>query len=251
MSIAYLYDGSWEGVLSAVFAAYANKEQPKRIVPEEDVQLEFNQQTRKIQTDAILAQRVEQGVLRQLGSQALETIGVAFLSEDLDKGTIIYNYIRTGLAMGRRIYNALTQDAVLAIDRINLSTKRESHQFQQFTRFSLMDNQVYFGRITPKNNVLPLIMPYFVDRFTDQPFLLLDGVHHLAGVYDTKEWQIVEAQDFILPNLSTEELEYRRLWKQFYHSVAIEERTNPTCRRNHMPKRFWANMTEFMAEKAR
>ena len=45
-----------------------------------------------------------------------------------------------------------------------------------------------------------------------------------------------------------EELDFRRLWRQFYDTVAIEGRYNPRCRMTHMPKRYWAHMTEFQAE---
>lgn len=45
-----------------------------------------------------------------------------------------------------------------------------------------------------------------------------------------------------------EELNYRRLWRRFYDTIAIEGRENPRCRMTHMPKRYWAMMTEFQAE---
>jgi probable DNA metabolism protein len=41
-----------------------------------------------------------------------------------------------------------------------------------------------------------------------------------------------------------DEKEYRKLWKKFYDSVAIEERKNEKCRMGQMPKRYWKNLTE-------
>ena len=32
-------------------------------------------------------------------------------------------------------------------------------------------------------------------------------------------------------------------------AIAIKERYNPRCRMGHMPKRYWANMTEFWEER--
>ena len=29
-----------------------------------------------------------------------------------------------------------------------------------------------------------------------------------------------------------------------YETIAIKERTNPVCRRNHMPKKYWKHLTE-------
>ena len=38
---------------------------------------------------------------------------------------------------------------------------------------------------------------------------------------------------------------YRKLWRSFYDTIAIEGRYNPKCRLTHMPKRYWNMMTEF------
>ena len=46
------------------------------------------------------------------------------------------------------------------------------------------------------------------------------------------------------------ELDYRRLWRRFYDTIAIEERRNPKCRMTHMPKRYWNTMTEFLTDPA-
>ena len=46
-------------------------------------------------------------------------------------------------------------------------------------------------------------------------------------------------------NLSENEKEYRRLWKQFYDTVEIKERHNERCRMTLMPKRYWKYLTEF------
>ena len=44
------------------------------------------------------------------------------------------------------------------------------------------------------------------------------------------------------------EAQFRRLWKKFYDTVAIEARYNPKTRMTHMPKRYWDTMTEFQNE---
>ena len=45
-----------------------------------------------------------------------------------------------------------------------------------------------------------------------------------------------------------EELAYRKLWRTFYDTIAIEGRRNPKCRMTNMPKRYWAMMTEFQKD---
>ena len=38
---------------------------------------------------------------------------------------------------------------------------------------------------------------------------------------------------------------WAKLWKTFFTAIAIEERKNPYCQRNHLPLRFRDLMTEF------
>ena len=45
-----------------------------------------------------------------------------------------------------------------------------------------------------------------------------------------------------------EEQTCRQLWRRFYEAVSIEARENPKCRMTHMPKRFWADLTELNGE---
>ena len=49
-NIAYLYDGSVEGLFTAVFLTYANKEHPLDICPSEHYQPRIGQTARQIET---------------------------------------------------------------------------------------------------------------------------------------------------------------------------------------------------------
>jgi len=245
MSCAYLFDGSWEGLLTAVFESFSTKRWPEAVLPEVDAQLAFDQEAVFVSSDPVKARRVERGVVRRLGSAAHQKIWTAFLSGDPEKHTIIYRYICAGLEQGRSIYCALAHRDVLAIDKLCLQTTHEAQKLHGFIRLSRMDNGVFYSRISPNNNVLPLLMPFFADRYSDQPMLIFDSVHNLAGVYNLTEWYLVETDHIALPGFAEEEIPCRRLWKQFYHSIAIAQRCNPKCRRSNMPKRYWNNMTEF------
>ena len=55
----------------------------------------------------------------------------------------------------------------------------------------------------------------------------------------------VPLEEYYQPPPNAEELKYRELFKMFYDTIEIKERHNERCRMNHMPKRFWKNMTEF------
>lgn len=244
MSLVYLYDGSYDGLLTAVFQAYARKEVPDAIAEEQGLQVDFGQQVFEIATDEALARRVETGITSKLGSPVHQKIWTVYLSGSSDKATVIYRYIRRGLSVGRRIYSDLAHPDVLAADKLYSLVGRESHLLKEFLRFSELTGGVYYAKITPEHYVVPLMMPHFVDRYSVQPFMIHDRTHGVAGVFDGKGWYMVETADLQLPDITVDELQFKRMWKQFYDAIAIRERLNPRCRRNHMPKKYWQNMTE-------
>lgn len=244
MSLFYLYDGSFDGLLTAVFEAYARREQPDAIAGEENLQVSFGQQVTRIPTEEEKARRVEKALIAKLGKPVFKKIWTVSLSSDPDQATIIYHYIRRGLEIGRRIYSDLAHPAVLSLEKLYRLVGRESHLLIEFLRFSEMEGGVFYAHITPEHYVVPLMMPHFVDRYCVQPFLIHDSTHQVAGIYDLQRWQMVETSGLTLPDITQDELCFRRMWKDFYNTISIRERFNPRCRQNHMPKKYWKNMTE-------
>lgn len=244
-SIAYIIDDSLEGVLCAVFAAYERKERPVEVGPEQGMQLAFGQEAVKIFSDSVKAERVAAGFERKLGRGAYARLWTCALSSDPDRHSILYRYMRGVFDTGRRFALNLAHDDVLAYEKIHKAVSSEAHYHKEFARFSEMENGVYYSKITPKNNIISLVMPHFVERFSIQPMLLHDPVHELCAVYDMKSWYLIATSELNVPAPTAEEKDYRRLWKRFYDAICVEGRENPKCRRTHLPMRYWKNMTEF------
>ena len=243
-AVIYRYDGTFDGFLTAVFEAYARRRPVKAITAREEIQMGWGQEEIFLETHLEKARRVEAGIRNKIGGTALHMVEVCFWSGEEDKDTALYRYLRAGFDLGRNIYNSLTHPHVLRVEYLYRNITREQDRVQGFTRFAEMENGVYYASIAPKNNLVPLLMPHFVDRFSIQPFLLHDTEHGLAGVYDGKGWYLVETQGLNLPNLSEREQEFRRMWKMFYDAVAVKERRNDKLRQHLMPKWYWRNLTE-------
>jgi probable DNA metabolism protein len=241
--VVYQYDDSFEGLLTAVFDSYRGKQTPIGIVGQQH-QKRLDAQYVNIETDNAKAERVINGINRVMGGNAYEKVWTGFLSCNPDKGNIIYKYIRFGMKKGYRIHQLLTHRWVMDMDKLAKPVGRESSLMIEFIRFSCMEGGVYYGKIEPENHVISLMMPFFVDRFNSQPFIIHDSRHQIAGVYDTREWFIRSAEGLTMPDYSEDEMQYRALWKRFYNTIAIKERINPGLRRQHMPKKYWRHITE-------
>jgi probable DNA metabolism protein len=242
--LVYLYDGTLEGMLTAVFEAFRRKEEPLNVVQENDLQQSLLCSYVPILTNGALAERVRDGIARTLGERCYDTVKRVFLSEDENRGGVLVRYLLYTMRKGRKSCVHLAHPAVNAFELLLNQVNKEAHYMLQFVRFAQLDNGVYFSRIEPKASVVPLIMGHFAARFNIQPFMIHDARHHLTGVFDTQRWWLVDARDIQLPQQTAVEDEYQALWQTFYDTIAIEERRNPTCQRNFMPKRFWGNLCE-------
>ena len=247
-NVILLYDGTFEGLMTAVFDSYAFHPAPEGVAQVQRCQQLLGREYREIMTDNEKADRVIAGVRRAMGTDAYTKVWRAFLSCDDGKGDAIYRYIRLGMRIGRRILLRLTDERVMKLDGIDRLVGREAGLLIEFVRFAEMEGGVYYGEITPDNDVLPLIMPHFAERFHIQPFILHDKSRRQAGVFDTREWVLTSTEGMQLPDYAQGEREYRRMWKAFYNTIAIKERINPSLRRNHMPKKYWKNMLEMQPD---
>ncbi|MCI8554197.1 MAG: DNA metabolism protein [Clostridiales bacterium] len=239
-----VYDGTFEGFLTAVFDSYGSGYAQCLIASQEQCQPRWGMDIREVSTDTEKYERVMAGVRRRMGQEGYEQVWTGFLSDDPRREDILLAYIRLGMKAGQRIHQMLTDDRVIAQTKMSGLVRREAHLLIQFARFACMSGGVYYAAITPEHHCLALLMPHFVDRFRVQPFVLHDKTHQLAGVFDRKEWVIASAEDLTLPDCSDDEQAWQKMWKAFYDTVAIRERYNPRCRMNHMPKKYWKNMVE-------
>lgn len=240
--LTYAYDGSFEGLMSCVFASYERKEIPGMIRPPGNQQTLFDT-AEWIETDVHKADRVYNSIPFKISHQAQELVKLGFLSCAPNKEMLIFHFLRLGFKHGGKVMTMLTDDIVCSLQKAVRHLTSESHKFKGFIRFSVY-GEVLVAVIEPKNFVLPLLSPHFCDRYRSERFMIYDKTHSMALVYQSQKAELIYVEELTLPNLDSAEAEYRRLWKQFYKTIAIEGRKNPRCRMTLMPKRYWGQLTE-------
>ena len=141
MRIVFLHDGTFEGFCTAVFEAYARRPAPDAI-NETGCQQEFGAQYIEILCDDAKAERVINGIIRRADSLAYEKIWTAFLSDDVQKSQIIYEYIRLAMQQGNRVHAMLYDDRVKRLEKLANLVGRESGLLLEFIRFSKLEGGV-------------------------------------------------------------------------------------------------------------
>lgn len=253
LDLAYCHNGTLEGLLSAVFAAYERHENPRDIASHSSLQPRLGQLVVDIPTNNEHALRVQRGICRTCGAATFDAIKNASLSDDPNAGTIIYQFVRHAMKTTRpqnkrNILADITHPLVEPLVRLSRSVQNERHLMMQFLRFEHLEGDLWFARCSPKANVVPLLMDWFSARFNTQAFIIYDETHNMAGVYEGGEWYLVKTNLLNLPNRSADERAMQQAWKRFYRTVAVESRYNPELRRQFMPKRLWRNITELQED---
>ena len=78
----YLFDGTFEGLLTCVFTAFENKERPTDVLPERGTQKSFAEDYIHIPTELDKYDRVFTA-MRKKSPQALHTVYNAFLADSV------------------------------------------------------------------------------------------------------------------------------------------------------------------------
>ena len=151
-----IYDGSFNGFLTAVFVAFEEKIAVSDIQRESDSQNGLFSESETVITDATKAKRVWFGIDKKSHS-AITNIYFAFLSEAHGVEMLLYRYIRKFFAKDKSIAFDYSDGVVLKISQLAKSVGREKHRMEAFVRFQLTKDGIYFANIEPDFNVLPLI----------------------------------------------------------------------------------------------
>ena len=244
--VIFQYDGSFQGFLCCVFDSYFHKEFPIAFCSDEECVSLYP--VRVVITRQDHSQRVYAS-LERLSKTALRVLRRAWLTCMEDKELRLYAFIRKLYDQGPGFMHSKADDVYYPIACALRHLSGELEKLRGFVRFSDY-NGVLGGEIEPKNRVLPLLRPHFCARYSGERFVIYDRTHREALFYQPGRWAIVPLDRFGVAAPDQAELDYRRLWRRFYDTIAIEERRNPKCRMTHMPKRYWNTMTEFQTDPA-
>lgn len=244
--VAYRYDGSYEGFLCCVFRAVYQKEDPAEICCFEEAQPTLFYEV-DVDTEPEKATRVEKSFVRIGAGPLLQNV---FFSCMPQKEKACLAFLRFAYRQkGQAAVSMLSHPLVAPLMAAQKFLFNESHLFKEFLRFSDHGGALT-AVIEPKNFVLPYIAPHFAARYPCEYFLIWDKTHKAAFVHTPAQQGIFPLEAFTPPPVSKEEQTMRAMWKSFYDTIEIKARHNPRCRMTHMPKRYWAHMTELCPDSA-
>jgi probable DNA metabolism protein len=250
----FYYDKSFDGLLSAVFDAYARKRFPDRLLAEGETAPLLAAASHCVESGAEKALRVHAGLRERLSRRALGALKLAWLSEEPGSDELIFRYIRKVFDSVVFMETNLADPDIFALLRTANKVACEARLLRGMARFQKTAQGIYFAAIGPKHDCLTLLLPHFMDRFAGHQWILYDVKRGYGFFFDGKS-----CREMFLPEgrhtggrlrddlLAEDEELFQVLWKGYFNALSIKERENPKLQRRCMPRRFWPYLTEKQA----
>lgn len=261
----FLYDNTFEGLLTCIFQAYKQKRRPDQLLPHDAILPLFTEQVNTIHTQQEEANRVWQHVQQKISPKAAYNLFAAWLSEEDHAPMLLFHVIckivdaPVPKTAQYSLENDLADPDTLALLQLAQKVGKSRLHVIQFVRFQKTKDGVYFAPINPIHNTLPLALGYFKDRFADQPWIIYD-VPRNYGYYYTPSGT-GKAQDSSITEITLDDEHFahgqlkkdllaaderllQTAWAKYFKALTIKERLNPKLHRQHMPARFWKYLPE-------
>jgi len=246
-----VYDGTFEGLLTAIFEIYERK---LGFVDLQNTEL-FNtalfEDIVHVITDEVKAKRVLKGLRQKLSPDWVQRIYIAHLAGIENEDNNIAGFIRYTFDSAVNIQDNYGNRYVNRVSEIVVKMRREKHRMEAFIRFQKLKDETFYAVIEPDFNVLPLLIKHFKSRYADQKWIIYDIRRKYGLYYDlhdaefiTMEFSEVKNPVAVIAAFTEDETVYQQLWKIYFSSVNIASRKNTKLHVRHIPKRYWKHLTE-------
>ncbi|MBN1521736.1 MAG: TIGR03915 family putative DNA repair protein [Candidatus Aureabacteria bacterium] len=244
MSATYIYDGTYEGLMTCLAEVLKKQEEPDDIVFFQDFTPSLFSREVTVETKKRKAESFLLFVKNKMGKDTLRNIMKCFLSDVPGKGMMIYDYVKLGIEKGKNLDLFLSDERVSKIHTLSMRVGREAHRMKGLLRFKELFDGVYYARLYTDHFILPLIAPFFAGRLADRCWIIHDYKRSRAAFYNKRAIRIAQLERENVPLLSSEEIECQMLWKRYFQKIAVPGRYNPRLQRQFIPKKYWRDLVE-------
>lgn len=239
----YLYDGTFEGLLTCIYYHYKIKE-ATGIYDISSYQQSIVNQSTAVVTDRDKAKIVSDAVINKISEEAYVYIYYCFLSCAKYKENQILEFLKFAFKYGKNTMNFFTHEKVFPIKQIYTKVAREEHRFLGILRFADVGGVLY-AKYSPDNDITILLIDHFADRYKYERFIIHDEKRRKAAVYSEGAYRLEDVDISGDIEYSKDEKLFQGLWKQYFTDLAITERKNIDLQFQFVPGRYRKNMAEF------
>lgn len=246
----FIYDGSFEGLLTAVFDSFAQKRLPIKIVQRQRLtQHLFGEELRVISNSA-KADRVAKK-LREISPDLFCHLALAFTSRQEGVEMLLFNLIVQSLKAHRKMQESYGGPDQLRLHELSKLVQNEMHRQQALVQFYQLNQAICMSTIDPDYDVLPFLGGYFQNHFAHQQWVIYDtahgyGLHH--NLHTLSPFAVNDEQ--LLRNLPDEHLPHeeqmgRQLWANYFKPENGPVRKQTAIHHKLIPQQYWKHLSNF------
>jgi len=267
----YLYDGSFEGFLSAITYLMRDKKDLSSFktgvwgIAKESCELSL---LPGIKTEIIPGILTEFGnyLTGNFGGEILKTLYHAFLSQDSGIEDSIVLYILLARKIKSDPCDRLYEDCVKKVVRASQKTRRELHRYMGLLRFQKVKNpgkevsennnaheisnilnpDIYLAAFEPESDILNLVADHFAERLRTQFFIIIDRNRDTCAIHIPGEDLVLKSIDKSMQGKLAYDSSFEKLWREYFKVISIKERENKNLQRGNLPLKYRKYMTEFL-----
>ncbi|OGR37980.1 MAG: hypothetical protein A2X29_09240 [Elusimicrobia bacterium GWA2_64_40] len=240
----YLYDGTFESFLTALSLAL-ERDEDCAIAREAGAEAGLFSEFVNAGNDPARAAAMRD-FFEELGSaESWHHARCAFLSEASGAEDALLAYARLIKEKGRGADDMLADDRVKLVHGLSASVGGEAHMFKGFVRFKELADKTLYARIEPDHNILPLLTGHFKGRLGEFNWVIHDARRGRAALHFKGRLVYAPLTPAGAPEFDGKEDRVQALWRHFFKTAAIKERTNPKLQRQNVPLKYRKNLTEF------
>jgi probable DNA metabolism protein len=205
-------------------------------------------------TEKKKSERVWKALEKKLSKFARNMMLSVWLSELPETPMLLFRYICKNMDHPQGIEMNFGDNDVLRVKDIAQKVANDARKLIQFIRFQETADGVLFAPVSPRYNVLSLIVQHFRSRYAGHSWIIYDTMRNTGLYYDMHTVQEVSfAQKDIAElksgkpgneKLSNEEAFFQQMWKEYFRCITIKERINLKRQRQYMPERYWKYLPE-------
>jgi len=246
----YTCKPEWEAMLTCIYEAFNSKLGHKniRLLREPIDQYAFFDEYVHIEPDSEKANKVIASINEKLSPYVYRELAITSMAYEEDALDNIYHVLILGFKYGKDVLNMFKFRDIMRNYEIRQRVGREASRFQEFLRFNRLGDTLV-AHFEPKSRVAEYLGPVFMDRMPSENFIIVDDIHYEAVIHPSNETyymqKLTQAEMDAIKNSEEHTDEYTDLWKIFFDTIAIRERTNDKCQNTHAPKWARLHMVEF------
>lgn len=247
----YSCEPDLEAMLTCIYYAWSSKlgHQNIRLELEPIDQLSLFDKYIHVDADIEKATKVMAAVKNKISPYFYQKLSYNSMSSESDVLDNMYHVMILGFKYGTEVLNRIEFRDIIRYQEIHKRVSSDACRFKEFLRFHEAAPGVYVSIIEPKNRILPALALDFTDRMPSEHWMIVDVNQKEAVIHPKNEdYYIQKLSDYELCKLKQTENQndgFTDLWKLFFTTIAIKERANYNCQRNHIPLWSRKHVTEF------